>query len=115
MANTNGHKKFEVPSRTARLIFDDEYAGAEVRCRLDVPLGMHLEFAKLVDSQSAADTEEAFKRFSRDVLIDWNLTAEGEDIPAKPDGMLLIPPDLAKAILAAWVAQGQNAPLAERV
>lgn len=109
MTKRNG--SFEVPVRTALLVFEGDMEGAEVKCRLDVPLGLYLEYAKLAETNDPTQLEEAFKRFSEEVLIDWNLKANGELIPAHPDGMLKVPPAIANEILSAWSKQAMNVPL----
>ena len=111
MTKRNG--RFKIPVRTALLVFEGEMEGAEVKCRLDVPLGLYLEYAKLADTNDPAQLEEAFQRFSAEVLIDWNLEVDGDAVPAHPDGMLKVPPAIANAILAAWSQQAMNVPLAK--
>ena len=111
MSKRNG--SFEIPVRTALLVFQGEYEGAEVRCRLDVPTGLLLEYAKLANSSDPDQLETAFRRFSEEILIDWNLKMEGQVLEAHPDGMLRVPSALATAILRAWTEQAMTAPLAE--
>ena len=113
MASKNGASGFEVPLRTAVLVFEGELEGAEVRCRLDVPIGLYLEYAKLANSDDPEELERAFRRFSEDILINWNLKMGGKAVSVHPDGMLQVPPAVANAILTAWSEQAMNVPLAE--
>lgn len=99
----NGH--YEVPRRTARLVFEGtDYDGAEVVCRLDVPLQMFFDFQRMVGQSDDPDViEQAFRRFSDDVLMEWNLTDAGKPIPATAEGFLAQPPAFAMLILTKWI------------
>ena len=82
--------KFKFSQRTALLVFEDEeYAGAEVRVRLDFPIG---EFIAIQRLQSDPDSAEQLCRFLASILIDWNLEDEQGDIPATYEGVLRISP-----------------------
>src|SRR3990172_12111213 len=100
----NGHRKgFRVPVRTALLVFEGDYEGAEVRCVLDVPMGYLLDFSRLAGGDAKA-IKEAFVRFSAEVVIDWNLEDDdGKAIAAKPDGLLKVPPAMANLIVGKWL------------
>ena len=102
---------YEISVRTATLVFED-MEGAEVKCRLDVPLEVYLSYAKLADAEDAEALEKAFRQFSKEILISWNLKLNGEAVPVK-DGMLKIPPATANAILSAWTTQAMDVPLAK--
>lgn len=115
MAGTNGH--YEVPRRTLRLVFEgSEYEGAEVVCRLDVPLSLFFDFQRMaVQSDDPEVTEQAFRRFGDEVLAEWNLTEDGQPVPATADGFLHQAPAFAMLILSKWIENvGQSpAPLVE--
>lgn len=75
---------FVLPDRIARLVFEGtELDGAEVRCRLDVPLGIFLEFQRLMSDDSNADAfERSLNLFAERVLVDWNLEDALGPVPA---------------------------------
>lgn len=104
MSKRNGH--FELPIRTARLVFEDEWAGAEVRVRLDVPLSMIFRFQELGDD--AAKLRDAYAEFAESVLIGWNITIGGEEIPATADGLLRAPATFVAAVIREWIAATQR-------
>jgi hypothetical protein len=112
---TNGHKKgFRIAERTGRLIFEDDYAGAEVAVRLDVPLAVYIDLAKGAESESPAEIAAAFEKFSRDVLREWNLEDDaGEPLAVHPAGMLAIPLDFAMFILTKWIEVAAKSPLVQ--
>jgi len=102
---------FKIPRRTARLVFQDAYEGAEVVVRLDVSVGTFLEIQELVDAEKQL---RVFQLFGDTVLDSWNIMDDdGKSIPANGKGMNLIPIDLANIILSQWaeVATGVEAPL----
>ena len=102
---------FKIPKRTARLVFQDDYEGAEIVVRLDVSVGTFLEIQELVDAEKQL---KVFETFGASVLDSWNLVDdEGKAMPANGKGMNLIPIDLANIILSQWaeVATGVEAPL----
>ena len=109
---SNSHKSFEIPIRTAKLVFEGEYEGAEVRCRLDVSVDLFLDYAR-IDETDPAQIEQAFHRFSEEVLLDWNLNVNGKPVEAHPEGMLHIPVSMANLILGAWRKAVIASPLAE--
>ncbi len=111
MSRRNG--SFEIPGRTALLVFKGEYEGAEVRCRLQASLGLYMECANLTNTKGNEATREALQRFSEEVLIDWNLKLNGTKVPERPDGMLRIPIKMAGSILRAWSEAVEATPLAE--
>lgn len=105
----NGHKAgFRVPVRTALLVFEGDYEGAEVRCVLDVPMGYLLDFSKLA-SGNAEDVRESFERFSKEVLLEWNLT-DDNDKPVE-GGLLALPPAFANLIVTKWLEAAMQSPL----
>jgi len=109
---TQKAKGFQIPKRTARLVFSDsEYEGAEVVVRLDVPVRTFLEIQELVAEEKHL---HVFKLFGETVLDSWNLLGDDEkSIPADENGMNVIPIDFANVILTEWaeVAAGVDIPL----
>lgn len=112
MSTTNGHKHgFRLPVQEARLVFEGDYAGLIVACRLNVSLQTYLDFASLADMPDEMESAEDFtklggyfERFSQEILLGWNAeTPEGEPIPVKPDGMVRLDPALSGVILAKWL------------
>ena len=111
-------KGFRIPARTARLVFEGDYAGAEVVVRLDLPIGQVLSF--LDQSLSAEDgqtpaTAKAnlilLQRFAATALISWNLeNDEGQPIPATAEGILQVPVVFAQLLLAKWAEAISNPP-----
>lgn len=95
---------FEEPQRTALLRFEgSEFGGAEVRCRLNVPMQMFFDFQHVQDSEDAGEVEAAFQRFGDDVLIDWNVQEGGAPIPATGEGFKRVSPAFAAIIMQEWV------------
>ena len=105
-------KGFKLPQRTALLVFDGEYKGAEVRAKLDIPLGLLMRFFDL--QQAPADAKaglEVYRLFSEAILLSWNLEdTEGHPIPATMEGMKQITPAFAPLILTKWTEVAQNPP-----
>ena len=102
---------FKIPKRTARLVFQDDYEGAEIVVRLDVSVGTFLEIQELVDAEKQL---KVFETFGASVLDSWNLIDdEGKAMPANGKGMNLMANELANIILTQWaeVATGVEAPL----
>lgn len=94
---------FELPERTALLQFEDgEYAGAEVRCRLNVGMGVMFDLWRLQNSPTPDDIQRAFLLFADEALIEWNLTRRGEAIPASPEGLGRVPMEFIRLLLAKW-------------
>ena len=95
---------YKIEARTLTLVLDD-YEGAEVVCRLNISLG------ELLALQAPASAEvnairESYERFGRDVLISWSVQDEsGAPIPADAEGMMMLTPTMASAIMGAWGQQ----------
>ena len=101
---------FEIPRRTARIILEDDYEGAEITCALDVDMGTYFHFQGLIESEDAAHLEKAFREFGDRILIEWNLEEDGEPLPATAEGVMQLPPALALAILGKWSEAVGEAP-----
>ena len=98
---------FEEPSDTVTLVIEGDYAGAEVKCLLNVPLSVYFGIAR---AQSSNDTEAAFRLLGDEVLDSWNVTLGGVALPATGDGMLMVSPKFATMIVGAWVEAAANPP-----
>ena len=99
---------FRIPKRTARLIFVDDYEGAEIVVRLDVPVAIFLEIQDLV---SSGDQLRVFEMFGDKVLDEWNLQDDdGNPHPPTGFGMNSIPIHLANNILEQWVEVATKVP-----
>jgi hypothetical protein len=100
MVTTQKVKGFKIPKRTATLILDGDYEGAEVVVRLDVPVGTFLEIQDLVAQEKQL---HVFQVFGDSILDTWNLRDENDQsIPANSEGMHKIPIDLANIIMTEW-------------
>lgn len=105
--NGNG---YQLPERQARLVFEDEYAGAEISVRLGTSMRDFLSLQRLMDSNEADDIERAMQEFSDRILISWNLKdADGAPVPLS---LLDVPVDFAKHIIAQYVQAVPRIPLA---
>lgn len=94
---------FEVPRRTIRLVFEDEdMGGAEVLCR-SVSLGEFLSYSDLESLTTFDELRETFHRLGDEVIDSWNLTQEGEELPATGDGLLRLDTHIARLIYRAWL------------
>lgn len=75
---------FRLPEKTVRLVFEGtEYAGAEVRLRANMPVGLYLDAA----AAKASGDLETVLRFLADALIDWNLEDHDGPLPVGMDGL----------------------------
>jgi hypothetical protein len=115
-------EQFTVPRRTAKLQLHDEYEGAWMRVKIDVPLGVRFEMLRR--HQAMPDNEERasgsdligaatdlFGFFCEHYLLEWNLQEEdGSALPANIDGFLELPPDLAAAVITATLQGGIEVP-----
>ena len=100
MVTQSKTKGFRIPKRTATLILDGDYQGAEVVVRLDVPVGTFLEIQDLVAQEKQL---HVFQVFGDSILDTWNLQDENDQgIPADGNGMQMIPIDLANIIVTEW-------------
>lgn len=90
-----------------------EYDGLEVRMRptsIDGLLDIAITAERLEGLQGGASPAE-LKKGMRAVLeplaallVSWNLTRSGEEVPASADGLLTVPPALLGRIMNAYVA-----------
>jgi hypothetical protein len=106
---------FRLSERTARLRFEEGtvLAGAEVVCRLDIPLGVFLEFQRLAGAgNDPATFERAIRMFAETVLISWDLEDDDGPVPATFEGMQRLPVQAVTGIITAWMEAVQSPPLA---
>ena len=84
---------FEPPKKTYRLLFvDADYSGAEVVCH-STTLGM----LDSIDRSVAG-----MKLFGDEILVSWNVTKDGEELPANGEGMMATDGAFAIAVIEAW-------------
>jgi hypothetical protein len=103
---------FTVPRRTAEVTFEGtDYDGAVLRCRLDVALGLALDFAGVTADTPPAEQRDVFLRFGDEVLINWNIEDEnGDTVPADGPGLLTQPPAFVISVISHWVAATSAVP-----
>jgi len=101
MSEKNG--LYNIEPRTCVLVLE-EFAGAEVRCRLDVGTNVWLAIFRLSNSQDPDLIDEAYRCFGDVVLKEWNIVLEGESLPATGEGFLRMPPAIGGAMIQAWLA-----------
>lgn len=108
-SNKSGYR---LKQRTALLIFEDDYAGAEVKVALDHPLAVFVEAQKLQESQDI----EGLCHFVADILISWNLEDKDGPIPATYEGVLRAYPAFVNTLITQWMEAQVSppAPLAEK-
>lgn len=99
-----GHKV----ARNLRIIFDEgDAAGAEIVCRLNVPIGVLMEISHIGQAMTEADIgglAEISALFVDQVLVSWNLEEEdGSPIPLTQVGLESLPVSLRQAILMHWI------------
>jgi hypothetical protein len=109
--SSNG--KFQLQRRTALLVFEGDYEGLEIRTRLDVPLGLFLEIQTMVEANQSKDILE---KFGNEILLNWNLQEDGNDIPADAEGVLQLPLELSTLLIEKWteVVAKPDDPLSEQ-
>ena len=100
---------FEIRGSTARLEFHDGSLldGATVRITLDTPIRDVLAIQRAANraqngDEDVAAVEESFRFFGDAVLKDWDLTLDGQPVPANGDGMLSLPLAVCMALFDAW-------------
>ena len=88
---------------------DTSWAGTEVTVRDDLTIGEVQRFM--------TQDEETLMAWADDVLMDWNLTDDGEEVPANAEGMEQVPLVLGLNLLAEWQLQiaGEDTPLGRRL
>jgi hypothetical protein len=98
---------FEEPIQAFKLVFaETELAGLEVTAR-SLPIE---EFLKLSEMASAKDDPKTIAASAGDVfrtlagaLLEWNLTRNGEPVPATYEGIISCGLDFIMKIVRAWL------------
>lgn len=108
---------FEAPGTGKILVFEDPaYEGLEVKTD-SVPLGLFMGIlkdysaltAETLDVAKAAPViEQLLKQFG-EVLEEWNVTRRGEPVPATYEGLCMLDPAFAMAVIGAWVGSSAAA------
>jgi hypothetical protein len=96
-------KRFRLPMRDAKIIFEEgtTFAGAVVKCRLDVEIGMITDIQDLIESSKHS---HAYEVFGDAVLIEWNLEDQkGNILPANGKGMKRVTAEFAEALMTEWM------------
>jgi hypothetical protein len=103
---------FEIPDRTATILIPEgEFEGAEVTVSRNVSLGLVFDIDEATEQGGRRGMTKAVASFVANVLRGWNLTRNGEPLPATAEEMLRLPPDLVVAILRAWGESMKGTPL----
>lgn len=108
---------FRLPPRTAKLVFDGKWEGLWARVLLNASLGdmlaMQRAQANIIDLETAVqrisgdaltpdDLEQIYRFFGDSLLLEWNVEDEdGVPLPATGDSMIVIPGELAAAMVSA--------------
>lgn len=102
---------FDAPSGPRlRLEFDDAgYAGLVVICR-EPSLGAYLDLVGLAGASTMDGVRHALEQFGNDVLAEWNVTKDGDPVPATAEGLLSLDRSFARAIFNAWQANVVRVP-----
>ena len=95
--------RFRLPMRDAKIIFEEgtTFAGAIIKCRLDVEIGMVTDIQDLIEANKHA---HAYEVFGDGVLIDWNIEDQkGNALPANGKGMKKVTAGFAEALMSEWM------------
>jgi len=98
-----GAGRFRLPMRDAKIIFEEgtTFAGAIVKCRLDVEIGMVTDIQDLIEANKHA---HAYEVFGDGILIDWNIEDQkGNALPANGKGMKKVTAGFAEALMSQWM------------
>ena len=98
-----GAGRFRLPMRDARIIFEKgtTFAGAIVKCRLDVEIGMVTDIQDLIEANKHA---HAYEVFGDGILIEWNIEDQkGNALPANGKGMKKVTAGFAEALMSQWM------------
>lgn len=97
---------FEVPQTQLRLVFSDpSYAGLEVVCALP-PLDKLEETAAIAADPAAVTPDTAARLLDTfaEQLVSWNLTRNGEPVPATRAGLGSLDLLFAMQLIMAWLS-----------
>lgn len=121
--HTNGHAGWELPEARATLVLDTPpYAGAEIECRLSLTPGTYFGVRQWLGQVGSSDgpnrtddvmtaSQEVGKLFAQYGLVSWNLTRNGEPIPATVEGVLSLDIRLIMEIAATWLGSIGTVPV----
>lgn len=99
---------FKLPERMLVLEFEGTaYEGAEIKMRLDMPLGAFLE----VQAIQASGDIPALCRIMSSLVVSWNLEDDDGPIPCSYDGMMRLTPGLLNTLIEQWVKGQVSAPV----
>jgi hypothetical protein len=101
---------YRLGRQTAVLEFESGLLeGAEVRCRIDTPLGIMLEIeANMSDTESI---EQGFATFGNSILESWSIEDEdGTPVPANSEGLMALPFTYALELVKSWLEAVQQLP-----
>lgn len=101
--------KYKLPKRTAIFEFEDgDWAGAEIRCALDVPMRTLFRFRQ---ADKEEDVSNLYEVFAQQVLISWNLVGEDDaEIPCTPNNFLEQPNGFVDSIIKKWMEHMTQVP-----
>lgn len=95
-----GYRVGQAQDKLATLAFKGDYEGAEVKVRLNVPLGVFLEAEKVQRSNQWGDFLDYFVEH---VIREWNMEdGEGKPIPVTREGLAQLPVDLLMRVITEW-------------
>ena len=97
---------YKLEPRTAKLVFEDEYVGMEIRVTLDHPLSHFIDAQKLQHSQDI----EGLCRFVAGILVGWNLEDGDGPIPATYEGVVRVYPAIINDLVTRWMEAQVNVP-----
>ena len=98
-----GSNRFRLPMREAKIIFEEgtTFAGAIIKCRLDVEIGMVTDIQDLIEANKHA---HAYEVFGDGILIEWNIEDQkGQALPANGKGMKKVTAGFAEALMGEWM------------
>jgi hypothetical protein len=101
---------YQITSRTVVIEFEEEaLSGAQVKCKLDVPLGLFLQIQEALVGERI---EEAFRTFADEIVVGWEFEdADGKPIPVSYEGFSMLPFRVAVATVTSWISGVNSAPL----
>lgn len=106
---------YKLPKTTALLVFENEdYKGAEIRVRLNVPVGIYLDVLLGGDITVPGSATSALVEAALKLIVDWNLEDDnGKPVPLTLDGLTShVDLALLNLIVSEWAeASNPSAPL----
>ena len=106
---------FRIPTKTALLVFDGDYEGAEVRVRLNVPVRIYLDVLTGGDDDVPGSRTRSLIETALSLIVDWNLEdKDSKPVPLTMEGMLSDAVDMPflNLVVSQWAdASNPSAPL----